>query len=303
MGQTDKQDQSILAEYARYRNSDPYPEIASALLNSADIISYINTAKMVNPFTPNSKNVKPASVALNVKGIVIYFDENGKKKELTLEKTGDVFELKRNTIAFVSLSSSINLPHYIAARFNLQIEFVHRGVLLGTGPLVDPGFSGDLLIPLHNLTNNDYIIEYNEPIIWMEFTKLSLSSDYKYNMNDDQRGNFYPFKKSSQNLTPAQYLAKAAKNMPIVSSISKLVIEAETLQKKSESTIERFNWLGILSIATLIIGLGTFLYNTTIMNNQNVKDFQKMETRMDSLNIKLDSIITKITKIPKTHKK
>ncbi|WP_407525995.1 hypothetical protein PDL71_04615 [Lacibacter sp. MH-610] len=285
-----------LKQYQKYRNEDPYPTIQSALLNCDDIIKYIEKVKMVFPFTPDSTNMKPASIALNVKGAIIYFDENGKKKEINLAGPEDTFELKRNTIAFVSLSSSINLPHYIAARFNLQIEYVHRGIILGTGPLVDPGFNGELLIPLHNLTNNDYIIKFNEPIIWMEFTKLSMSSDFASKMGDDHSGNFFPFKKASSNLTPSQYLAKAAKNTPIVSSVSKLVIEAEYLQKKSEATIDRFNWLGILSLATLLIGLGTFLYNTTIMNNENVKDFQKMEIQIDSINKKLDTVMSKISK-------
>ena len=50
---------------------------------------------------------------------------------------------------------------------------MHRGLLLGTGPLVDPGFHGRLLIPLHNLTSDEYTIRGDEGLIWMEFTKTS----------------------------------------------------------------------------------------------------------------------------------
>ena len=45
-----------------------------------------------------------------------------------------------NSITFVQIESKIRLPNYIALRFNLRIQHVHRGLLLGTGPLVDPGF-------------------------------------------------------------------------------------------------------------------------------------------------------------------
>ena len=69
------------------------------------------------------------------------------------------------------------MPDFIALRFNLQIQHVHRGLLLGTGPLVDPGFWGKLCIPLHNLTDQDYEIPKEEGLIWLEFTKTTLPTD------------------------------------------------------------------------------------------------------------------------------
>ncbi|TRL36303.1 hypothetical protein FM996_05085 [Methylosinus sporium] len=78
-----------------------------------------------------------------------------------------------NSIIFVETDLEFRLPDYIAIRFNLQIRHVHRGLLLGTGPLVDPGYWGKLCIPLHNLTNQDYLIPLEEGLIWVEFTKTT----------------------------------------------------------------------------------------------------------------------------------
>jgi hypothetical protein len=63
-------------------------------------------------------------------------------------------------------------------RFNLQVQNVYKGLLLGTGPIVDPGFVGKLFIPLHNLTSNEYKIKSNAALIDIEFTKLSASEDW-----------------------------------------------------------------------------------------------------------------------------
>ena len=86
---------------------------------------------------------------------------------------GDRVEFSRNSITYLWMKEKLLLPEYIAARFNLHIRYVHRGILLGTGPLVDPGFCGSLLIPLHNLTDNDYEVKGGDGIIWVEFTKVS----------------------------------------------------------------------------------------------------------------------------------
>ena len=88
-------------------------------------------------------------------------------------RSGEKVILHRNSITYLWAKEKLRLPEYIAVRFNLHIRHVHKGILLGTGPLIDPGFFGSWLIPLHNLTNNDYELTGEEGIIWVEFTKVS----------------------------------------------------------------------------------------------------------------------------------
>ncbi|KRA42033.1 hypothetical protein ASD80_09920 [Devosia sp. Root635] len=85
--------------------------------------------------------------------------------------------IPKNSIVFVECDLDFRLPEFIALRFNLQIKHVHRGLLLGTGPLVDPGYWGKLCIPLHNLTDEDYLIKKSEGSIWLEFTKTTSKVD------------------------------------------------------------------------------------------------------------------------------
>ena len=86
---------------------------------------------------------------------------------------GDCIELSKNSISYLWMRERLRLPEYVAARFNLRISDVHKGILLGTGPLIDPGFGGRILVPLHNLTNTDYVLRGGNGIIWIEFTKVS----------------------------------------------------------------------------------------------------------------------------------
>jgi hypothetical protein len=65
------------------------------------------------------------------------------------------------------------LPHYIAARFDLAIEFIYQGILLGTGPQVDPGFQGYLSCPLHNISSAAVHIQMGQAFAKMDFAKTS----------------------------------------------------------------------------------------------------------------------------------
>jgi len=64
-------------------------------------------------------------------------------------------------------------------RFNLRVRNAYKGLLLGTGPVIDPGYTGKIFIPLHNFTSNEYCIKTNAALIDVEFTKLSFNNAWK----------------------------------------------------------------------------------------------------------------------------
>ena len=107
------------------------------------------------------------------------------------------------------MKEKFHLPEYIAARFNLHIRHVHKGILLGTGPLIDPGFSGKLLIPLHNLTDNDYKSKGGEGIIWVEFTKLSIHEFWNQPENRDNPPYLPSFPDDKDFDDPSSYFSRS----------------------------------------------------------------------------------------------
>jgi hypothetical protein len=177
----------------------------------------------------------------------------------------------------VQVEPLFRLPDYIALRFNLKITHVHRGILLGTGPLIDPGFEGRLLIPLHNLTTNEYSLECGEGLIWIEFTKTSrlpVAGGEAVNAHGlGRRGKYVPFPESKKNLPPKYYLAGASPHAPIRSSIPEVIREnAKAAQDAARASIESSKEaetarkrvdliLKIFSVAATI-GLATAVYMT-----------------------------------------
>jgi len=227
------------ARFQKFRSKDPFPDIKPALLNSADISDYVEKIGMVYPF--HEKKLKAASYEVNLLGKIIYWDAQGERRSKDLARDEE-FILVKNSIAFVTPEPTFLLPDYIAIRFNLKITHVHRGILLGTGPLVDPGFEGKLLIPLHNLTNNDYKFTGGEGLIWVEFTKLSENKLWALGSDQpDRLGQYVPFPDRKKYLAPETLIEKALEGQDrgsIRSSIPESIYNSEKAAKESKNAAE-----------------------------------------------------------------
>lgn len=197
--------------YRTFGSLDCFPDTAPALLNSADIKAYVKNTGMIFPFDEDL--LQSASYKVKIAGKVVYWrykDNSSCRKKVLIRENKDInqnevvcrkyidkdrdqtndiekvefdlneggyFDLQPNSIAFVTLEPEFHIPKYLALRFNLKIQHNYRGLLLGTGPLVDPGFEGRLTIPLHNLTNNTYRFRHGDTLITIEFIKLSSNTD------------------------------------------------------------------------------------------------------------------------------
>ncbi|MEI6827749.1 MAG: hypothetical protein WCK54_19325 [Desulfuromonadales bacterium] len=229
---------------------DPFPNIPPALLNSADIIDYVIKTGMLLPFQP--ENVKSSSYEIKLLGKCVLWEENGTKQVFDITE-GKSFELKKNSIAFVTLEPFFRIPDYIALRFNLKIANVYRGLLLGTGPLVDPGFKGRLSIPLHNLTTNNYTFRGGEGIIWMEFTKVSPNKRW-FNMDEPDRvGEYVKFRRKEMDVE--DYLYKADPHRPIRSSIPDEINKAIDIANSAKSRVNIITLGGLVAAAGINYGM------------------------------------------------
>lgn len=217
------------ARAARWASEDPFPKVERSLLSAVAIRNYARVTGMIHPF--KDTRIKAASYEVGMGGSFIYWKDKLRKDELIAERKSIV--LPANSISFVQTDVKFRLPHYVAMRFNLQIAHVHRGILLGTGPLVDPGFEGLLLIPLHNLTSSDYEIPVTEPLIWVEFTKTTFGQKGIGPGYDEECLPNFLFPDRKKNRDADYYLVRANKGNPIASSIPDVIAEAATKAQKS----------------------------------------------------------------------
>jgi len=284
-------DDEAKQKFEIYKSKDPFPEITPALLNSADIYDYVAVTGMIYPFEPK-ENLKSASYAVPILGKAVYWDGDNQKHVEIIDK-GTEFKLKPNSIAFVTLEPMFRLPDYIAFRFNLKITNVYRGILLGTGPLVDPGFAGKLSIPLHNLTTNEYTFIGGVDLIWMEFTKLSPNQRWDKNIyeNIPRTGKYVKFPSNKALPDVEGYLRKADPHRSIRSSIPEVFQNAEKAAKEATDKVTFFQKVltiggGISAIVIFMSLLALYFQVTSLVQDSVnfVKSAKKELEQSSSIN-------------------
>ena len=285
--------------FEKFEKKDPFPDIDRALLNSADVSDYVATTGMIYPFYEEKQ--KPASYEVAVLGKYVYWDEKDKRHVGTI-KRGEEFILKRNSIAFVTLEPTFHIPEYIAFRFNLKITHIYRGILLGTGPLVDPGFTGKLSVPLHNLTTNDYTLVGGEPLIWMEFTKLSWRREWQPSKElistIKPQGRFYEFPPRKKNFGDVEdYLRKADPHRSIRSSISEVLQSAVKAANRARQTNLLFTGISILAVFAATIALYSYFTNTNSYLRRSQDDVNTMRRDFDTNKQRADRLEDQIREL------
>ena len=306
-------------KYEEYYSKDPFPNIQPALLNSADIYNYVATTGMIFPFYP--EKLSGASYEVTIGEKVIWWDEQKQEvHEEDLSKPGSYFKLEPNSIAFVMLEPTFRIPDYMALRFNLKIVHVYRGLLLGTGPLVDPGFVGKLSIPLHNLTANTYTFRHGDGLIQMEFTKLSPNEVWK---NDDEgrpviKDDLYKRKWIKKDRTIYEYISRSLEgssdvmirsaipnNLKKVKDIAEKAQEEITEAKKElDQRVRNMQLITILSLVPVLTFACTAIYQlgsaNTIKKEQIYElqmQYSELSQQYDQLQSDYDELVLKIERI------
>ena len=293
---------------ARWFSTDPYPDVPPALLNSRDIVDYVAATGMLHPFYDTTDKLKTASYEVDLLGTCIYFDPSGEKHTQELGR-GEEFVLRANSIAFVTLEPYFRLPQYVALRFNLRITHVYRGLLLGTGPLVDPGFSGRLSIPLHNLTTNEYILRGGEGLIWVEFTKVS--PDVRLRApgvaaplipRTKRQGAIASLPAEKKDKNVLWYLRRAEPSRPIQSGIpqatadaSKAAESATDVAKSFRRRLDLATVFGVVALVALVISTYALITDVQtrideVSGSIDDESSQIQEDAIDELQVRLDEL-------------
>lgn len=181
----------------RWRWDDPYKDDArmksGAVLLAEDILRYIrkNVLVKTEDYDEGLKvgaTLKGASYALTPHPADAWvFSSAGEAGSSTAEKgrvsarllfrdkdaRGEFYVVPPYTLVFVRLRQELRIPFYCIARHNLKIDYIYQGLLLGTGPQVDPGWYGRLIIPLHNLTREVVKLYINASFVSVDFVRTT----------------------------------------------------------------------------------------------------------------------------------
>lgn len=252
--------------FKKYKSLDPFPNIKQTLLSSADIQAYIAATGMIHPF--KNKTIAQASITMTIGPEVLFWNQENNQKYRQDYSENEEIILRANSITFLRTAERFQVPDYIAVRFNFRIKHVHRGLLLGTGPLIDPGFVGYPMIPVHNLTDDEYRVYVGEEFINVEFTKISDIN------NDSQKsidGKIYSFKyiENTAKTPDFSFMKNIKKNVPnnkVKSSLSGVLDEATKLVKDQEKQLKRqFRWT-LITIIIALVALAFAGYTLTLQS-------------------------------------
>lgn len=319
---SDKQYSSSFGEaqsaYQVWKSLDPYPDIPPALLNSADIKDYVRVTGMIYPF--HEEDIKGATYSVRLKGLCIHFVEDQKGNvepdtfrvgadELDLphaeenEKRYETYEklvLKPNSITYVTLEPVFQVPEYLVFRFNLKIPHVYKGLLLGTGPIIDPGFQGRLSLPLHNLTSNEYVLDLNDEVISLEVTKMSPIEKWQACRVRDRWASHTPTE-IPEHRQVDEYIRNALRGNSqkhVVSSITTATGEARRIAEEARDDVNRFKDK-LRSIApwgavAVVVAVATLIVNLLVPTYQLVESVRETQTgyeeRLDGLQDQIEDL-------------
>jgi deoxycytidine triphosphate deaminase len=181
-----------------------------AVLLAEDITSYVERYNVLidkNDFSQGFKfgaKLKGASYTMSPdpkEGWMFEKNTEGEVHQIPLEKgldsDGEYYIVPKNALVYIKLRQKLRIPYYFIGRHNLKIRYVYKGLLLGTGPQVDPGFVGNLFIPLHNFTTNDVFIHINDSFVSIDFVRTTaLFADNESEIPDNRDELYARFKKS-----------------------------------------------------------------------------------------------------------
>ena len=192
-----KQIKKMKTEKSPNKDENTYSDKSndSGMFSSTQIAYYIEKYGIIDNYDKSCYG--SASYHMRIGGDVLTWD-GGAKTEFILDEFEDrnknkynSLELKPNSLTFVTTIEKFNLTKDIICRFNLKSKWVHQGLLLGTGPIVDPQLNAYLLIPLHNFSSQTIRMNYGDELISVEFTK-TLNPDANYTLPNGSPCEYIP---------------------------------------------------------------------------------------------------------------
>ncbi len=101
------------------------------------------------------------------------------KKVMDLRSTG-YLSVEPGDFAVVTVREEIALGPQHVGRFGLRSKYARKGLIATTGPQIDPGFHGRLILGLTNLTPKAITLSYDDDLVSVEFHQLVEPTEKPY---------------------------------------------------------------------------------------------------------------------------
>lgn len=142
------------------------------ILSDLDIRHFIDTGDIV--IWDFSNELEPASYDLRIgkEGMIEQGTVNIEEKKY--------IKIPRGAIIVIYPLEKIKLSTRVAARYGLRSHFARKGLVLLSGPQIDPGFNGTLAVTLFNAGTSEVVLSYMEKFATIEFSLLNTPASKGY---------------------------------------------------------------------------------------------------------------------------
>jgi len=93
------------------------------------------------------------------------------KEKLNISEKG-VLIIEPGEFAVLECRERVELDNRTAAQLGLRSEYARRGLLMLSGPQIDPGFKGTLVVRVINLAPKPVAMPYEAPFMTLQFFRL-----------------------------------------------------------------------------------------------------------------------------------
>ncbi|MFZ0914411.1 MAG: dCTP deaminase [Candidatus Korobacteraceae bacterium] len=121
----------------------------------------------IEPFDPDK--LEPASYDSRV-GVWAF--SSSSKEKLNLSEKG-VLIIEPGEFAVLETREKLTLNNQTAGQLGLRSEYAQRGLLMLSGPQIDPGFDGILTVRVVNLAPKPIALPFEAPFLTIQFFRLS----------------------------------------------------------------------------------------------------------------------------------
>ncbi len=136
--------------------------------------SYRKGDILINPFEENQIQAASYDFRVGEKGAT-----TSTKKMVNIKETG-YLALQPGDFGVVVVFEEMRLSPQYAARFGLRSKYARKGLVATTGPQIDPGYHGRLILGVTNLTPRPISLPYKDDLVSVEFHRLEEPSTKPY---------------------------------------------------------------------------------------------------------------------------
>jgi dCTP deaminase len=144
------------------------------LTDSQIIEAYKKGDILIDPFDENQVQAATYDLRVGAQGAT-----TSTKKIVNLKETG-YLSLQPGDFGVVTCLEIVRLGPQYAARFGLRSKYARKGLIATTGPQIDPGYYGRLIIGITNLTPKPVSLPYKDDLLSVEFHRLEQASTKPY---------------------------------------------------------------------------------------------------------------------------